>query len=57
LARVSAASWVDASAYTRTTSSVPDGRTKHRPWVYFAANQKNMRPSCNISTTEILKLV
>jgi hypothetical protein len=25
--------------------------------VYFAANQKNMRPSCNISTTEILGII
>ena len=29
--RLSAASCVDASAYTRIISSVPDGRTKDRP--------------------------
>lgn len=41
LAKLSAASSVDASAYTRITSSVPDGRMKHRPLGYLAANKKN----------------
>jgi hypothetical protein len=31
---------VDASAYTRITSSVPDGRMKDRPRGYFAALEK-----------------
>lgn len=36
LARLSAASWTDASAYIRMTSSVPDGRMNDRPRGYFA---------------------
>lgn len=44
-ARLSAASCVSASAYTRTASSVPDGRAKARPWGNLATAAS--MASCN----------
>lgn len=54
-AKLSAASCVEASAYTRTTSSVPEGRIKDRPFGYFAAMYGSRRGNkkCQILASRI----